>query len=75
VYGGIIVLYKIKGAMSGSKKVEEEEPAHAPPAKQLTSSMGVPPIDSPEFDKFVGTKAFEQLLENEEQLTSLLEKA
>jgi len=70
-YAGIAVLFKIKGAMSG-KPVEEAKPVAKVSAAPTT---GVPALESPEFEKFVETDAFTKLLEDESQLTKLLESA
>ena len=61
------MLYKIKSAISG-KKVEEEP---APVTTVASVSTGeIPSVDSPEFEKYL-----ENLLESEEQLKALIEKA
>jgi len=70
-YFGLVVLYKIKSAMSGGK-VEEEKPVAKTVAAPTT---GVPALDSPAFEKFVETDAFTKLLEDEAQLTKLVESA
>jgi len=72
-YGGIVVLYKVKNAISGKKEVVEEAKPTKPAA--VAPAGGVPPIESPAFEKFVETEAFEKLLENEDQLTKLVESA
>jgi hypothetical protein len=69
-YGGLIVLYKIYSAVSGGGK--KEEVVAIKPAKVEAVTTGVPSIESPAFEKFVETDAFEKLLENEEQLNKLL---
>ena len=40
-----------------------------------TESSGIPAVESSAFEKFVETVAFEKLLENESQLSKLLESA
>jgi len=62
-------LYKIKSAISGKAPVEAEKPI----AKVAAPSAGVPAVDSPAFEKFVETAAFEKLLEDEVQLGKLIE--
>jgi hypothetical protein len=46
-----------------------------PAATTEVVTTGVPSIESAAFEKFVETAAFEKLLENEEQLTKLVESA
>ena len=72
-YTGLYVLFKIKSAISGGKKVEEPAPVVA--AASTEGSSDVPSIESPAFEKFVETDAFTKLLENEDQLTKLVESA
>lgn len=67
-YAGLFVVVKIGGAMGGKKK---EEPAPAPVASSAPST-GVPSIESPEFDEFLGSEAFEKLLSSDEQLGKVL---
>lgn len=70
-YGGITVLYKIKSALSSKPVVEVAKPA----ATTEVVTTGVPSIESAAFEKFVETLAFEKLLENEDQLTKLIESS
>jgi hypothetical protein len=70
-YFGIYVLVKIVGAFSKKKPVEVK----APVAIVETESSGVPSVESTAFENFVETMAFEKLLENESQLSKLLESA
>lgn len=72
-YTGGIVLYKIKSAISGKKA--EPEPAKPVETAPVAPASGIPGIESPAFEKFVETDAFAKLLENEEQLKTLLESA
>jgi hypothetical protein len=68
-YGGSIVLYKIAGALTGKPKAIETEVV----AKIEAPTTGVPGIETEAFEKWVETDAFTNLLENEEQLKSLVE--
>lgn len=73
-YGGLVVLYKIKSAMSSSKKVPDKAPAAAAaPAPAGEAEAGVPAVDSPAFEKYVESDAFYKLLEDEVQLGKLVE--
>ncbi|KAL3935266.1 MAG: hypothetical protein SGBAC_009183 [Bacillariaceae sp.] len=67
-YGGLYMLVKMKSAMSGSK--EEEKPAVV--SSGADTGAGIPAIGTPEFDKFLDSEAFVQLLDSEEQLTKAL---
>jgi hypothetical protein len=67
-YGGVTVLYKISSAMSSKPVVEEKVVA-----KVEAPTTGIPGIESAAFEKWVETDAFTQLLENEVQLTALVE--
>lgn len=69
-YGGITVLYKIKSALSSKPVVVEEA---KPVSTTEVVTTGVPSIESAAFEKFVETDAFAKLLENEDQLTKLME--
>uniref|UniRef100_A0A7S1Y1D6 Uncharacterized protein n=2 Tax=Grammatophora oceanica TaxID=210454 RepID=A0A7S1Y1D6_9STRA len=71
VLSGYTVLGTVGSMMSGGKK--SEEPVAATVA--VTTSAGVPAIDSPEFEKYVESDAFVTLLESEDQLTALIGKA
>jgi hypothetical protein len=71
-YGGLIALYKISGALFSSKKPAAVAIVAAP-AKQVDGN--VPAIDSPAFESFVETKAFEALLADGDQLAKLIESA
>jgi hypothetical protein len=70
-YFGIYVIVKIVGAFSKKKPVEEKVSVAADTAE----SSGVPSVESSAFEKFVETVAFEKLLENESQLSKLVESA
>ena len=67
-YATLIVLYKIKSALSGTPPEEEK-------SVSTVTVTGIPSIDSLDFEKFVETEAFEKLLEDEGQLLKLLESA
>jgi len=65
----------MKSAVSGSKKtVEEKAPAKSDTGAGAAAG-GIPSIEDPAFEKWVETDAFTKLLENEIQLTAVLEKA
>lgn len=72
-YAGLYVLYSIGSAIGGKKKVVVTAPA--PSVETTTTTGAVPPIDSPEFEKFLESDAFLKLLESDELLTAALEKA
>lgn len=63
-YTGLILLFKMKSAISGGTP-EEAPKASSGPAVATT---GIPAVDSPEFDKYLETDAFYKMLESEEQL-------
>lgn len=67
-YGGLYMLVKMKSAMSGSK--EEEKPVVV--SSGADTGAGIPAIGTPEFDKFLDSEAFVQLLDSEELLTKAL---
>lgn len=67
-YFGLFVVAKAGSAMGGKKKTEA--PAAAPTSSG--PSTGVPSIDSPEFDKFLGSEAFDKLLSSDEELGKVL---
>ena len=58
-YGGIFLLFKIKGAIS--KKAPEKEAA--PAASSTATVGGVPSVDSPEFGEWLGSDAFNAFVE------------
>jgi hypothetical protein len=75
-YGGLVVLYKIKSAMSSKKAVPAAAAAAAaaaPVATGAEADAGVPAVDSPAFEKYVESDAFYKLLEDEVQLGKLVE--
>jgi len=75
-YFGAFVLYKLFSAIGGgSKAAAPAEEAAAAPAKAAPATGGVPDVDSPEFETFVGSEAFIKVLENEEQLMGWIKKA
>lgn len=71
-YFGLFCLFKIKGAVSGGKAVEEAAPAPVSTGT-VDASTGIPAVDTPEFDKYLETDAFYKMLENEEQLGKVVE--
>ena len=66
-YAGLIAVVKI-GSSLGGKKVE----AAPAPATSSGPSTGIPSIDSPEFDTFIASEAFEKLLGSDEELGKVL---
>jgi hypothetical protein len=68
-YGGVTVLYKITSALTSKPKPVETVAV----AKVEAPTTGVPGIETAAFEKWVETDAFTNLLENEEQLKSLVE--
>jgi hypothetical protein len=72
-YGGIVVLYKISSAFS--RKPAAVEAVKGLTTTEVVTTSGVPSIESDAFAQFLETAAFEQLLENEGQLTKLVESA
>ena len=70
-YFGLFCLYKVKSAIGGSKV--EEAPAAPSSSATVDASTGIPPVDTPEFDKYLETDAFYKMLENEEQLGKVVE--
>jgi hypothetical protein len=68
-YGGATILYKITSAITSKPKPVET----AAVAKVEAPTTGVPGIETAAFEKWVETDAFTNLLENEEQLKSLVE--
>ena len=69
-YFGLYVVVKIGSALGGKKKVEA---APAAAASSGVATTGIPPVDSPEFDKYLETDAFYKMLESEEQLSKVVE--
>lgn len=72
-YTGLVVLYKIKSAVSGGSKKEAPAPPAKTPSAPATGS--IPGIESPEFEKFIETEAFLKLLEDEDKLKGAIESA
>jgi hypothetical protein len=70
-YFSIYLLYKLRCAFTKKPPVVEK----APVVEVATVNTGVPSVESPAFEQFVETSAFEQLLENEGQLAKLVESA
>jgi hypothetical protein len=70
-YGGIGLLIKFG---SSSKKPATIEATPAAAIADSTSGS-VPALESPAFESFVGTAAFEALLADGDQLAKLLESA
>ena len=69
VYTGFFCIYKIKSAIT-KKPVVEEAPVVKAESSSSVAAGEIPDVDSPEFEKFL-----ENVLENEEQLKAMLEKA
>ena len=68
-YTGLYVLFKIKSAMGGSKA---DEPAAAASSSPAVATTGIPPVDSPEFEKYLETDAFYKMLESEDQINKVV---
>jgi hypothetical protein len=69
-YFGLFTLYKIKSALGG-KPVEA--PAAPAPTTAFIQTTGVPSVDTPEFDKYLETDAFYNMLDDDEQLAKVVE--
>jgi hypothetical protein len=69
-YAGLFALIKIKGAISG--KPEEPAPV-AVSSTPVVASTGIPAVDTPEFDRYLETDAFYNMLDNDEQLAKVVE--
>lgn len=64
-YTGLLVLFKIKSAIS---KPKQGEPAVTPAvmAGDASPGQGMPAVDSPEFGSFLETDRFTKMLESDE---------
>jgi hypothetical protein len=64
-YSALFVLFKIKSAIS---KPQKGAPAVTPAAMagDAPAGMGMPSVDSPDFDKFLETDRFTKMLESED---------
>jgi hypothetical protein len=74
-YGGLVVLYKIKSAIT-SKPAPKQVAAAAPAAAASTDSgdgAAVPSVESPAFEKYVESDSFYKLLEDEVKLAKVVE--
>jgi hypothetical protein len=72
VAGAILASYGALIAVAVLRPKKAPEPVVAPaPVAAPSTSTGVPSVDSPEFDAFVESDAFIQLMENEEELAAL----
>jgi hypothetical protein len=73
-YGGLVVLYKIKSAIT-SKPAPKQVAAAAPAAAASTDSGddAVPSVESPAFEKYVESDSFYKLLEDEVKLAKVVE--
>lgn len=65
MYGSLIGLAVLRS------KLRSKPPA-APVVPSTTVTSGIPPIDSPEFETYLASPAFIQLLESEDQLAALI---
>lgn len=72
-YGGLYVLFKIKSAIGGKKAVEEAVAPAAASSAVVASGAGIPPVDTPEFDKYLETDSFYKMLDSDEQLGKVVE--
>jgi hypothetical protein len=46
----------------------------APVVAAVATTSGIPDIESPEFETFLGSDAFTQLLDSEDQLAALMKE-
>lgn len=74
-YGTLIGLAVLRNKMKATPEVEVVEVVSVavPAATTTTDDSGIPPIDSPEFDHYLDSKAFFMLLANDSQLNALTE--
>jgi hypothetical protein len=72
-YGGLVVLYKVKSAISSKPAIKAAPAASGNTPAEASSEDSVPPVDSPAFDKYVESDAFYKMLEDEVKLTKLVE--
>jgi len=70
-YVGLFGLYKISSAIGGKKPEAAPVVAVATPVADVATS-GIPSVDSPEFDKYIETDAFYNMLDSDEQLGKVL---
>jgi hypothetical protein len=70
-YTGLFVLAKVTSAIRGGGKVEEAAPVIS--SAPVVATTGIPPVDTPEFDKYLETDAFYNMLDNDEQLAKVVE--
>lgn len=66
-YGGLFGLFKIKSALSGKSPEPAEAPAATAPSASPSSDI-LPSVESPDFEKFLGSDAFGKFVESEESL-------
>lgn len=71
-YSGLIGLAVLRSKMKAAPEPEVAAAAVEAPAA-TTDDSGIPPIDSPEFDKYLDSKGFFMLLANDSQLNALTE--
>lgn len=65
-YGALIAIAVIRSKLKGPAPVEEVPAASTAPVAAITG--GVPSVESPEFEKYVESDAFTNMIESEEQL-------
>lgn len=71
-YGGLVVLYKIKSALS-SKPASKPAVAAAAPVAAAADGEDVPSVESAAFEKYVESESFYKLLEDEAKLAKVVE--
>jgi asparagine N-glycosylation enzyme membrane subunit Stt3 len=70
-YAGGVVLYKIGSAFKSKPPVVE-----APvPIKAAPTTTGVPGFEDPGFDAYLESDAFAEMLDSEEQLQAVIDRA
>eukprot|EP00546_Thalassionema_frauenfeldii_P012174 CAMPEP_0178919702 /NCGR_PEP_ID=MMETSP0786-20121207/14590_1 /TAXON_ID=186022 /ORGANISM="Thalassionema frauenfeldii, Strain CCMP 1798" /LENGTH=126 /DNA_ID=CAMNT_0020593675 /DNA_START=290 /DNA_END=670 /DNA_ORIENTATION=+ len=68
ILSGYISLYFVSKLAFGGKKKEEPVKAVAASSDVAATTGGVPGVNTPEFEKYVESGAFEKMMNNEEQL-------
>uniref|UniRef100_A0A7S1H2F8 Uncharacterized protein n=2 Tax=Thalassionema nitzschioides TaxID=33649 RepID=A0A7S1H2F8_9STRA len=70
IMGGYTTLYLLSTLASGKKKAPPA--AAAPSSASAAPSTGVPSVNSPEFENYIESDAFEKMLNSEDQLSAWL---
>jgi len=69
-YGSLIAIFQIRSAMKGKPAVVEAPVKVAGP---VTTTTGIPDVESEEFAAYLDSEAFLTLLDSEDQLKALTE--